>query len=237
MMDSINISPIGKLSSCYKEKFGIPRQPGLVDADKAEIILNSEFQEESIRGLEGFSHIWVIFVFHATRDKGWKPMVRPPRLGGNTKVGVFASRSTFRPNAIGLSVVKLKGIEIQSSGIKLHLRGCDLMDGTPVLDIKPYLPYADSIPNAQGGFAEESPEKMVEVTFTEEASKHCLKAGERLKQDVGGLIKQVLQLDPRPSYQRNNTDTDRVYSMKLYDFDLKWQYCETNKVKVIGLLS
>lgn len=233
-MVSFSFSPIGIISSCYKEKFGIPRQPGLVTAAKAKLVLESNFKAECVRGLEGFSHIWISFVFHATRQQGWKPMVRPPRLGGNAKVGVFASRSTFRPNPLGLSVVELIDIEIRKSGVVLHLTGCDLMDGTPVLDIKPYLPYVDSIPDARGGFATNQPENRVKVNFSNEAKLQCRQASGQLGEDVELLVCQVLELDPRPAYQK--IDSSRVYSMKLYDFDLKWQYCENNEVRVIGLL-
>ncbi len=234
-MNSFEFSSIGIISSCYKEKFGIPRQPGLVNDAKAQLMLNHEFGEESVRELAGFSHIWIQFVFHATLAQGWKPMVRPPRLGGNAKVGVFASRSTFRPNPLGLSVVTLEKIEIQKTHVILHLLGCDLLDGTPVVDIKPYLPYVDSIPTAKGGFANESPQLSGDkyaISFTPEAQLQCEQASERLDQNIENLICQIIQCDPRPSYQK--IDYNRVYSMKLYDFDLKWQYCENNKIKVLG---
>ena len=136
-MNSFDFSSIGFISSCYKEKFGIPRQPGLVKSATTELHLNKQFSEESVRGLEGFSHLWIHFVFHKTLQQGWHSMVRPPRLGGNAKIGVFASRSPYRPNALGLSVVELLSIEQQQSGIVLQLGGCDLLDKTPVLDIKP----------------------------------------------------------------------------------------------------
>ena len=242
-MKVIQFSPIGTISSCYKEKFGIPRQPGLAPAATAELILNADYGEESIRGLAGFSHIWINFVFHETQAQGWKPMVRPPRLGGNTKVGVFASRSTFRPNPIGLSVVELLDVEVNAEQVTLHLAGCDILDGTPVLDIKPYLPYADIIPNARGGFAENKPEALLEVIFSDEAEAQCEQASKRLAK-VGGclsakpslnvLITQILQLDPRPSYKKSN-ESDRIYAMKLYDFDLKWRYDDNNKIKVLAL--
>jgi len=235
-MNTFEFSSIGTISSCYKEKFGIPRQPGLVLEAKAQLMLNAEFGEESIRELDGFSHIWIHFVFHATLSQGWKPMVRPPRLGGSTKVGVFASRSTFRPNPIGLSVVELYKVEMQKGAVILHLLGCDLLDGTPVLDVKPYLPYVDSIPTAKGGFANESPQKSVEqqdISFTKEAQLQCAQASERLEQNIEALIRQIIQCDPRPSYQR--IDYNRVYSMHLHDFDLKWQYCENNEIKVLEL--
>ena len=247
-MSIIALSPIGTISSCYKEKFGIPRQPNLVPSTITQLILNKEFGEESIRGLEDFSHIWLSFIFHDTQKYGWKPMVRPPRLGGNTKVGVFASRSTFRPNPLGLSVVKLLKIDVSKGFVILHLGGSDLLDKTPILDIKPYLPYVDSIPNASGGFAEHRPSIIYTVSFTETAKLDCKKAIKRLElphsplQNIkkqGGCalksqIKQILELDPRPSYQKGEK-SDRIYAMKLYDFDLKWQYCENNKIRVIAL--
>ena len=233
-MDTFTFSPIGIISSCYKEKFGIPRQPGLVSQAKAELHLNKDYHQETIRGLEGFSHIWLQFVFHATSQQGWKTMVRPPRLGGNTKVGVFASRSPFRPNPLGLSVVELRDIEIKHSRVTLHLGGCDLLDGTPVLDIKPYLPYVDEVSDALGGFANASPKKLLVVNFTDKALQQCEQAKQRLDQEVRLFIEQILQLDPRPSYQRGESG-DRIYSMKLCDFDLKWEYCENSVIRVLEL--
>ena len=235
-MHTLDFSPIGTVSSCYKEKFGIPRQPGLVKDTKAQLVLDKMFSEECVRGLDGFSHIWLQFIFHKTQQQGWKSMVRPPRLGGNKKVGVFASRSTFRPNPLGLSVVKLSQIEIVNSTVVLHLLGCDLLDGTPILDIKPYLPYVDSISNAEGGFAGAEPEKIAEVFFNEQSQVQCKQASERFDEDIESLVMQILELDPRPSYQHHNSDKERIYSMKLYDFDLKWQYCENNKIKVLGII-
>lgn len=236
-MHSLDFQPIGYITSCYQEKFGIPRQPGLVTAAKSQLILSDSFGEESIRGLEGFSHIWLQFIFHQTQQQGWKPMVRPPRLGGNKKVGVFASRSTFRPNSIGLSVVELRSIEVKKSTVILHLLGCDLLDKTPVLDIKPYLPYVDAISDAVGGFASEKPESHIEVFFTDSAKSQCELASVRLGEDIINLITQILALDPKPSYQNNKVDKDRIYRMKLYDFDLSWQYCENNKIKVLAINS
>lgn len=234
-MRSLDFQPIGFISSCYQEKFGIPRQPGLVTANKSQLRLTDTFDQESIRGLEGFSHIWLQFIFHETQPQGWKSLVRPPRLGGNEKVGIFASRSTFRPNPIGLSVVKLNEIEIQNSAVILHLLGCDLLDNTPVIDIKPYLPYADAIPDALGGYAQEKPESFVDVIFSDQALVQGKEANIRLDEDVVTLITQILALDPKPSYQKNHENTDRIYRMKLYDFDLSWQYCENNKIKVLAI--
>lgn len=234
-MNSFSFSSIGIISSCYKEKFGIPRQPSLVKNSSTQLYLDKRFGEESIRGLMDFSHIWISFVFHETIQKGWNPMVRPPRLGGNAKVGVFASRSPFRPNAIGLSVVELLTVKVESKEIILELGGCDLLDKTPVLDIKPYLPYVDSLPDAKGGFAMEVPEVKKSVTFSGEALIQCNLAGERLQKNVQLLITEILELDPRPSYQQGKI-SDRVYAMKLFDFDLRWQYCENDVIKVLGLL-
>lgn len=238
-MKSFSFSPVGTIYSCYKEKFGIPRQPGLVKTATAELHLEQRFSEESIRGLAGFSHIWVQFIFHKTLQQGWHSMVRPPRLGGNAKVGVFASRSPFRPNGLGLSVVELLAIELAPTGIILQLGGCDLLDKTPVIDIKPYLPYVDSLPDAQAGFAATKPEIKLTVDFSEQALIQCNEAKARLGKDIGLLITEILQLDPRPSYQQKkslqNKLNNKIYAMKLYDFDLKWQYCENGSIKVLGL--
>jgi len=233
-MNSFNFSSIGFISSCYKEKFGIPRQPGLVKSATTELHLNMQFGEESVRGLEGFSHLWIHFVFHKTLQQGWHSMVRPPRLGGNAKIGVFASRSPFRPNALGLSVVELLSIEQQQSGIVLQLGGCDLLDKTPVLDIKPYLPYVDAHPNATGGFANDLPSASMHVRFTEQAKQQCQQAEARLNQKITAVISEILGLDPRPSYQQDNI-SERIYAMKLYDFDLRWQYRENDTILVLEL--
>lgn len=149
------LNPIGTIHSCFKEKFTIPRQPGLVKQAKATLELIEPYnRKEAVRGLEEFSHIWVVFVFHKNESRGqWKPTVRPPRLGGNKRVGIFASRSPHRPSPIGMSAVKLEGIEESKDKILLHLSGVDLLDGTPVLDIKPYIGYADSIEDSYDGFA------------------------------------------------------------------------------------
>ena len=234
-MKTLNLTPIGLISSCYKEKFGIPRQPGLVTAAKSQLILENSFNEKCIRELEGFSHIWLQFVFHETQSQGWKPMVRPPRLGGNQKVGVFASRSTFRPNPIGLSVVELNEIETKSSRVILHLTGCDLVHDTPVLDIKPYLPYVDAIPEAKAGYAAEKPAKKMTVLMNNEIIQACHQASARLGEDIELLVRQLLELDPRPSYHNISSKSHRVYSMKLHDFDLRWQYCENDTIKVLNI--
>ena len=219
--------PIGFIQSCYKEKFGIPRQPGLVTEARASLTLTPPFnQADTVRGLTQFSHIWLIFVFHATQQQGWHPTVRPPRLGGNKRLGVFATRSTFRPNPIGLSVAALTSINIQNGTIRLELQGCDLLDGTPILDIKPYIPYADALPHAVAGFANEAPTVLQAVSFTALALQQCQHKQAQWGVDVQRLITQILQQDPRPSYQQT-TNVPRVYAMRLYDFDLKWEYNAT----------
>ncbi len=231
----MSFAPIGYVRSPYKEKFGIPRQPNLVTEARATLELVAPFnQPDSVRGLEGFSHIWVIFVFHATAAQGWKPTVRPPRLGGNTRLGVFATRSTFRPNPLGLSVAQLCGIQQQGSKMILTLAGVDLLDGTPVLDIKPYLPYADALHQASAGFAPDAPQALQgHVRFSVLAGQQCVQQQQRLNTNVRLLIEQILHQDPRPSYRHGLAD-ERVYAMRLYDFDLRWRYTPTG-IEVLEL--
>jgi len=234
-MNNFSFSPIGRISSCYKEKFSIPRQAGLVDGATAEAILTKPYAcPEIVRGLEGFTHIWIIFAFHAVPLGQWKPTVRPPRLGGNKRLGVFATRSTHRPNPIGMSAVSLLDIRIESGEIKLILGGCDLLNGTPVLDIKPYLPYADCIAQAKGGFAPDTPNYRINVSFSQAAIALCASASARLNVDIKHFIEQLLSLDPRPSYQAGQV-SDRIYAAEVYDFDLRWQYITEHEVRVIDL--
>lgn len=231
----LKLQPIGFIQSCYKEKFGIPRQPGLVTAAQAKLQLLPAFsQPEAFKGLEQFSHLWLIFQFHANPSGAWSNTVRPPRLGGNKRLGVFATRSTFRPNPLGLSVARLDKIELIGQEACLHLSAVDLLDGTPVFDIKPYLPYADSLVGAQGGFAEQVPTSEWDVCFTPEAQRACAKKSLQLGTDLELLIRQILQQDPRPAYRIQSTDT-RIYAMKLYDFDLQWHY-KAKLIEVIGLV-
>lgn len=219
------MNPIGYLNSCYREKFGIPRQPGLVTAAKATLTLGASFNADTVRGLEAFSHVWLIFQFHATEAAGWKPTVRPPRLGGNERMGVFATRSMFRPNPMGLSVVKLDEVQLISGRVTLHFSGVDLLDGTPILDIKPYLPYADVIPEAQGAYAATKPdaEHCPAVSFSTQAMQQCDVKSLQWQADIEQLIRQVLQQDPRPAYHAHSAP-DREYGMRLYDFDVRWCY-------------
>lgn len=221
-MISFSFIPIGRIHSPYKEKFAIPRQPGLVTDGIGELELLAPYhQAESVRGLEAFSHLWLIFVFHQTVKGGWHPTVRPPRLGGNVRMGVFATRSTFRPNAIGLSLVTLKSITQLKGQIRLQLGSLDLMDGTPVLDIKPYLPFAESHPQAQAGFAQEAPSAFMPVVFSHCAQQQLQQQQSRYPQ-LARFITQLLAQDPRPAYHKNTPST-RIYAVNLLDFNIRWQ--------------
>ena len=220
MCDSFSFKAIGRINACYREKFGIPRQPGLVKVPATIDIFPDYAREEAFRGLQDFSHIWVSFVFHASMDQGWKPTVRPPRLGGNERVGVFASRSMFRPNPLGLSVVELSAINIGDRGVQLDIIGGDFLHGTPVLDIKPYLPYVDAVPGATGGYAPQPPEAGLQVCFADHLAALFQRHAEDLPQ-LQQVIREILQYDARPAYQSRQADA-RQYSMRLYDFDVKW---------------
>jgi len=192
------IEPIGTLRTCFGEKFGIPRQPGLCPSAWGELVLHESCRNlEALRGIEGFSHLWLIFGFHATLAQGWQPTVRPPRLGGNQRVGVFASRSPFRPNGLGLSLVRLEGIDTTAPDAPLVLLGgVDLLDGTPVYDIKPYLPYAEAVPDAAAGFAtHDLPHLTIELSPPAAASFTSLPPRTQ------AVIREALALDPRPAVQ------------------------------------
>ncbi len=226
---------IGTLHSCFKEKFGIPRQPGLVPDARAVLVLEPPYSRaENLQGLEVYSHLWLIYVFHAVVPRPDKSSVRPPRLGGNRRVGVFASRSNFRPNPIGLSVCELERIEIGNGHGVLHLSGVDILDQTPVLDIKPYLPYADALPQAKAGWAANPPAVRCGVHFSAaaEAVLEALPSGER--QNLQRLIGQVLSLDPRPAYRRQD-DRRTCYGMRLACWDVRWEV-RTDAVEVKTLI-
>lgn len=210
---------IGLVESPFKEKFGIPRQPGLVSEVEGRVVMRAPFDDPLMfSGLEEFSHVWLSFIFHDVIEQGWRRRVRPPRLGGNQQVGVFASRSPYRPNHLGLSVVRLLGVD-KSAGVSLRVQGLDLLDGTPVVDIKPYLPYVDSIPNASGGFAPHAPSAALEVVFSRKARETLEDAGDP---KMERLIASLLALDPRPAY-RQIDDPDRVFGMRLGDFNITWR--------------
>ncbi|MBC8208774.1 MAG: tRNA (N6-threonylcarbamoyladenosine(37)-N6)-methyltransferase TrmO [Desulfobulbaceae bacterium] len=221
MQNSVQIEIIGIVRSCYPEKFGIPRQPGLVKSSAGRLELCPGYdREEMVRGLEGFSHLWIQFLFHEAVEEGWRPTVRPPWLGGQKRVGVFASRSPHRPNFMGMSVVRLRGISVVDGRLGLNLAELDLLDGTPVLDFKPYLPYSDSLPEATSGFvrSDEAPQRLVE--FTARAQQFCADYEQRTARPLATLIRETLAQDPRPASQRHHS---RSYGMTLWDVNIRWQ--------------
>lgn len=224
-----NFKPIGLIRSCYGEKFGIPRQPGLVKSATATLELLPPYNTvEAARGLEEFSHVWIVFLFHQSSRDLWKATVRPPRLGGNERIGVFASRSNFRPNPIGLSVVELLRIE----GTRLHLGGGDFLDETPVLDIKPYIPYVDSVPGAQGAFASSAPEAVNLVEFTSETECAVKNLENADRPALRQIICDMLAYNPRPAYQ--NGDPDRLFGTRLFDLEVRWKQHDT-RVTVVTI--
>ena len=210
---------IAKMRSDFASKFGIPRQSGLVEELRSTIVFEPGYRDpECLRGIEDFSHLWIIWQFSEAVEQGWSPTVRPPRLGGNTRMGVFATRSPFRPNHMGLSCVKLLGVErTQQHGTVLHVGGADLMDGTPIFDIKPYIPYSDCHPEASGGFTDHAGEFLLNVNFPEELLS-------RLPENKRDAAIGVLSHDPRPSYQRN---PDRIYGLNFAGFDIRFQVKES----------
>ena len=227
MSETYELKTIGHVRSDFPEKFGIPRQAGIVDALEAAIIFEPEYRrEEALRGLEGFSHIWVIWQFSEAVRDSWSPTVRPPRLGGNARMGVFATRSPFRPNALGLSCVRLIGIEhSEEHGAYLRIAGADMLDGTPVYDIKPYIPYADSRPEALSGFAPDSGKKL-HVEYAD-GTLAAVPEGKR------AALTGVLSNDPRPRYQN---DPERVYALDFAGLEIKFTVSEdTLTVRDISL--
>lgn len=214
-MDTIEMQIIARMKSDFSDKFGIPRQSGLVESLQSTIVFESAFRNaDSLRGLEGFSHLWLIWQFSKAVRPNWSPTVRPPRLGGNTRLGVFATRSPFRPNPIGLSSVKILGIEsTEKYGTVIHVGGADLMDGTPILDIKPYIPYCDLHNDATGGFTETASNFLLNVNIDEELLQIV---PENKRQALLG----VLSHDPRPSYQQ---DSDRVYGLTFAENEVRFR--------------
>jgi tRNA-Thr(GGU) m(6)t(6)A37 methyltransferase TsaA len=227
-----NFTPIGVIRSCFPEKFGVPRQAGLVREAAGSVALFPPFDsEEALRGLEAFSHIWITFVFHENLGKNWSPTVRPPRLGGNRRIGVFASRSGFRPNPVGISAVRLEGIVREAGDCRLQVRGLDLVDGTPVLDIKPYVPYADAIAGARAGYAVSAPEPTLSVIFSAEAEATLARLETERQIPLRRLVENLLALDPRPAYRRQ---APGAYGTRLYDLDIRWQ-AEGSTARVVSV--
>ena len=212
-METIKI--IARIRSDFPEKFGIPRHSGVVPETRAEIVFEKPYQNpDALRGVEGFSHLWLIWGFSACERETWSPTVRPPRLGGNARMGVFATRSPFRPNPIGLSSVTLEEVRLHTpEGPVLVVGGADLMDGTPIYDIKPYIPYADCIPDAKGGFTRETDNSLLEVIFPENLL-------EIIPFEKQKAVMQILAFDPRPSYQE---DDERIYGVEFAGFDVRFR--------------
>ena len=213
-MQDVNIHIVARMHSDFPTKFGIPRQSGLVEELRSTIVFEPEYRNaDALRGLEDFSHLWIIWQFSEAVRQEWSPTVRPPRLGGNIRMGVFATRSPFRPNNIGLSCVKILGLEqTADKGTVIHVAGADLMDGTPIFDIKPYIPYSDSYPEALGGFTDTASDFILDVNFPP----HLL---EQLPLDKREAAVGVLSHDPRPSYQRK---PGRVYGLTFAGFDIRF---------------
>lgn len=228
------MSPIAIIHTPFIEKFAIPRQPQLASAAIGRVELLPPFNDPlALAGLEQMSHVWLLFKFHAVThslDLAPRLRVRPPRLGGNEKIGVFASRSTHRPNGIGMSVVKLEKIE----GTCLYVSGVDLLNGTPILDIKPYVPYADSVPSATNYLAESAP-PLISVSWDEGVFQLAQQHGLRLQEDVATLIEQCLAQDPKPAYQ--TPTPERIYGVRLWDLNVLWCYPSANTIKVLGIES
>lgn len=223
-MSEFAVAQIGVIRSPWKEKFAVPRQPGLVQDGGGELHLQAPYnQPEAVRGLEAFSHIWILFMFHQTMAGGWRPTVRPPRLGGNARMGVFATRSTFRPNPVGMSLVELKGIRCEKSQVILQLGSLDLVDGTPVIDIKPYLPFAEALPDARAGYAQAAPEATMPVRFSA-AAQQQIQQQAHIPQ-LQRFITEVLAQDPRPAYRKGES-LDREYAAWLLDFNVRWRIDE-----------
>ena len=228
MSRTVPLHIIAHIRSDFPTKFGIPRQSGLADALRATVVFEPEYRNpDALRGLEGFSHIWLLWQFSEAMREGWPPTVRPPRLGGNKRMGVFATRSPFRPNAIGLSSVRLEGIRLHTAeGPVLYVSGADLMDGSPIYDIKPYLPYTDSHPDAAGGFALQRKEGALSVDFPDALL-------ERVEPGLRAGLLQVLAQDPRPGYQ---DAPDRVYKLEFAGYEV-WFTVEAARLTVRRLLS
>ncbi len=225
------VRPIGIVHSCFPEKFGIPRQPGLVESATARLeMLPPCNRLEMFKGLERFSHIWLHFLFHQTVEEGWKRTVRPPSLGGREKVGVFASRSPHRPNHLGLSVVRLVGIAKEGKRLFLDLAGIDLLDRTPVIDIKPYIPYTDRLDDAANGYSNPLPGPVAEVIFSGEAMDFCRDYEQKTGRELLELIRETLSLDPRPAGHRSRP---REYGMVFWQIDVRWQV-EKEGIRVLA---
>ena len=232
-INELNIKVVARIRSDFPDKFGIPRQSGLLKNLHSTIVFEPEFRNaDALRGLEGFSHLWLLWIFSENVRDTWKPTVRPPRLGGNTRLGVFATRSSFRPNPLAMSCVKIEKINLTGEGApSITVSGADLMDGTPIVDIKPYLPYADSVPEATGGFAEAVRFKKLEVEFVAGVFAPGSDAAAFPAEKKAALV-ELLSEDPRPAYQRS---ADRIYGIRFAGFEIKFQV-QGDHLTVVAIL-
>ncbi len=220
MQNHYSITPIARVHSPYRQKFGIPRQPRLATRIISQIELLPGFnRQEMVRGLEHCTHIWLLFIFSATADQGWRPTVQPPRMG-KKRYGVFATRSPFRPNPIGMSAVKLEKIEQTGGKLTLHVSGADLLDGTPIIDIKPYLPYSDCVAEARFDLVEQIGELDLPVVFSEQAQQQCKILAAKIEEPLEAQITELLRCDPRPAYDRE--DEDRVFGVQLHEMNIRF---------------
>ena len=228
----LEIEPIGYIQSPFGEKFGAPRQPGLAPSVRSYIELVEPYNDpDALRGIEQCSHLWLIFHFSETAKAGWKPLTRPPRLGGNNKLGVFATRSTHRPNALGLSAVKLESLETIGTKRRLVISGADLINGTPIIDIKPYIPYADCLAEAQYPGMEQPHVLNLPVNFLDHAQQFISSLETQVADELSSLISEVLKQDPRPAYQR---DELRIYGVELASHNVKFRITE-EAIEVIDI--
>lgn len=221
MREELHLKKIAVIHTDFSEKFGIPRQSGLIPA-KGRIVFEPEYRNpDALRGIENYSHLWLIWGFSEIPEKEWQPTVRPPRLGGNRRMGVFATRSPFRPNPIGLSLVELVSVDsVKDMGLTLLVQGVDMLDGTPVYDIKPYLPYVEGVRDAAGGFAEEVKGVKLQAEIPE-------KWKSEISQDKRLVLEEMLREDPRPAYQ---DDAERIYGMHFAGMEIKFQVIEKKAV-------
>ena len=235
--EALTLDPIAYTRSCFRDKFGVPRQPGLTRFAHAELIIESPYdREDAFRGLESATHLWLTFQFHEAVRAEWRPVVRPPRLGGNRKVGVFASRSPFRPNSLGLSVVRNRGLTRKEGRLILNISDHDLIDGTPILDIKPYLPFSDAVPDASLGWADSPPTERIPVVFREEADRQLQALPADAYPDLRNLIEDVVSYDPRPSFRRGR-DEERIYGAHLYDLNVRFRFVNRDSQERVEILT
>lgn len=235
--DALTLSPIALTRSCFRDKFGVPRQPGLTRYAHAELVIEAPYdREDAFRGLESATHLWLTFQFHEAVRAEWRPVVRPPRLGGNRKMGVFASRSPFRPNSLGLSVVRNEGLSRKEGRLILSISDHDLIDGTPILDIKPYLPFADAVPEASLGWADSPPTERLSVSFLPEAEQQLRSLPPEEYPDLRNLIEDVVGYDPRPSFRRGREE-ERIYGAHLYDLNVRFRFVNLDSQERVEVLT